>query len=139
MVFQLLRSTPRTTENACARSQGGHNSFFFAKSKTYHLPNKTSDEQIEEHFCLHRVSSFSPLLCSLRINDNLPVGAGKEKGIKPNMIYICDNQCKFICVTISIICIIYRSIHVSQSWSQSAHLHIATTKIPCPRRNSTQL
>ena len=121
-------------ECLCQKSRRSYFSFF-AKSKTYHLPNKTSDEQIEEHFCLHRVSSFSPLLCSLRINDNLPVGAGKEKGIKPNMIYICDNQCKFICVTISIICIIYRSIHVSQSWFQSAHLHIATTKNPCLRRN----
>ena len=79
--------------------------YLFAKSKTYHLP-KTSDEQIEEHFCLHRVSSFSPLLCSLRINDNLPVGAGKEKGIKLNMIYICDDQCEFRCVSISIIHII---------------------------------
>ena len=90
--------------------------FFVAKSETYYIPNKTSDEQIEEHFCLHRVSSFSPLLCSLRINDNLPVRACKEKGIKLKMIYICDNQCEFRCVTISIICIIYRSIHVSQSW-----------------------
>ena len=80
--------------------------FCFAKSKTYYLPNKTSDEQIEEHFCLHRVSSFSPLLCSLRINGNLPVGACKEKGIKLKMIYICDNQCEFRCVTISIIHII---------------------------------
>ena len=48
----------------------------------------TSDEQIEKHFCVHRIGPLHHPLCPLCLNDHLPVRAGEKKG---NFPVGCDN------------------------------------------------
>ena len=43
----------------------------------------TSDEQIEKHFCVHRIGPLHHPLCPLCLNDHLPVRAGEKKGNLP--------------------------------------------------------
>ena len=49
----------------------------------------TSDEQIEKHFCVHRIGPLHHPLCPLCLNDHLPVRAGEKKGNIP--VIDCDN------------------------------------------------
>ena len=49
----------------------------------------TSDEQIEKHFCVHRIGPLHHPLCPLCLNDHLPVRAGEKKGNIP--VTDCDN------------------------------------------------
>ena len=55
-----------------------------------------SDEQIEEHFCLHRISYLHHTLCPLRFNDNIPVRRGKEEGII--LFHTCVKRTFFVMV-----------------------------------------
>ena len=49
----------------------------------------TSDEQIEKHFCVHRIGPLHHPLCPLCLNDHLPVRAGEKKG--NHAVIDCDN------------------------------------------------
>ena len=64
MVFQLLRSTPRTTENACARSQGGHISLFLPNLKPIISPIKRQTSKSKNTF-VYIASVLFLLFCVL--------------------------------------------------------------------------
>ena len=59
------------------------------KSDTQKATVYTSDEQIEKHFCVHRIGPLHHPVCPLCLNDHLPVRAGEKKGNLP--VADCDN------------------------------------------------